>query len=255
MEGWIKLHRRLLEWEWYNKSEMVHLFLHILLKANHNERLWRGIKIKRGQLITGLNKLSNETNISTQTIRTCLKQLQKTGEINRQSNNQYSIITINEYDSYQITKEEHNKEANKQVTKRQQTGNKQVTPTKKDKKEKKDNNVKNKYGEFVFLSDVEYLKLKKTHGDFWTRKMIEKLDNHKGANGKTYKSDYRAILSWVVDSIKSSPDYARYMTKRRKEESQVKQNRTDSLNIPGSEQIGIKVGKTPTTNESPPKIN
>ena len=29
--------------------------------------------------------------------------------------------------------------------------------------------------------------------------MIQILDNYKGANGKKYKSDYRAILNWVVD--------------------------------------------------------
>jgi hypothetical protein len=31
--------------------------------------------------------------------------------------------------------------------------------------------------------------------------MIEVLDNYKGANGKKYKSDYRAILNWVVERV------------------------------------------------------
>ena len=38
MEGWVKLHRKFLEWEWYDKSETVHLFLHCLLKANHKDK-------------------------------------------------------------------------------------------------------------------------------------------------------------------------------------------------------------------------
>lgn len=28
-----------------------------------------------------------------------------------------------------------------------------------------------------------------------------KFDNYKGSKGKTYKSDYRAILSWVADKV------------------------------------------------------
>jgi hypothetical protein len=32
--------------------------------------------------------------------------------------------------------------------------------------------------------------------------MIKVLDNYKGASGKTYESDYRAILNWVIDRVK-----------------------------------------------------
>ena len=97
---------------------------------------------------------------------------------------------------------------------------------------------KKKYAEFVFLSQDEYLKLIVKHGEFWTKKMIQVLDNYKGAKGKKYKSDYRAILSWVEEKVKTSPDYAAYMTKRRQEEAKVKRNKTAGLVIPGAENIG-----------------
>ena len=103
------------------------------------------------------------------------------------------------------------------------------------------NEDKIQYAEFVFLNKDEYLKLVVRHGEFWTKKMIQVLDNYKGAKGKQYKSDYRAILSWVEDKVKSSPEYSAYMTKRRKEEAQKKRNELNSLNIPGTELIG----KTP----------
>lgn len=51
----------------------------------------------------------------------------------------------------------------------------------------------------VFLSDDELDKLITKYGNDATRVMIEKLSTHKGANGKKYKSDYLAILNWVVD--------------------------------------------------------
>jgi len=57
---------------------------------------------------------------------------------------------------------------------------------------------KRKYADFVFLTESEYKKLVTSYGDSETGKMIEKLSNYKGAKGKKYKSDYRAILNWVV---------------------------------------------------------
>jgi hypothetical protein len=58
------------------------------------------------------------------------------------------------------------------------------------------------YAEFVRMKESEYNKLIEAHGELLTKKMIEVLDNYKGANGKKYKSDYRAILNWVADKVK-----------------------------------------------------
>jgi len=69
----------------------------------------------------------------------------------------------------------------------------------KKRKEKKVN--KNKYAEFVSFSDEEYNKLLNEYGKGLTNKMIEVLDNYKGSTGKKYKSDYRAILSWVNEKV------------------------------------------------------
>ena len=120
-DGWVKIHRKFQEWEWYDKSEMVHLFLHLLLNASVSERLWHNITIKRGQVITGRKKLSEETGISEQRIRTCLLRLIETGEILTESTNKFTIVTICNYDSYQECKEEINQ---------QQTNNKPTTEAK-----------------------------------------------------------------------------------------------------------------------------
>lgn len=57
---------------------------------------------------------------------------------------------------------------------------------------------KTQYAEFVKMSESEYDKLVEDHGESAVKRMIEILDNYKGANGKTYKSDYRAICNWVI---------------------------------------------------------
>lgn len=61
--------------------------------------------------------------------------------------------------------------------------------------------AKQKYGEFVTLLPEEYEKLCSDYGERMTNVLIETLDNYKGAHGKRYKSDYRAILTWVVDKV------------------------------------------------------
>lgn len=55
-----------------------------------------------------------------------------------------------------------------------------------------------KYAEFVSMTNANYLALVARLGEDGAKWCIDKLDNYKGSSGKKYKSDYRAILSWVV---------------------------------------------------------
>ncbi|MCD7812006.1 MAG: hypothetical protein LUG91_09215 [Ruminococcus sp.] len=61
---------------------------------------------------------------------------------------------------------------------------------------------KKQYAEFVSLTEEEYNKLVDQHGEEATLECVEILDNYKGASGKKYKSDYRAILTWVLDKYR-----------------------------------------------------
>jgi hypothetical protein len=139
MSGWIKIHRKFLDWEWFNKSESVHLFLFMLIKANHKSGKWQGVDIERGQFISSLGNISTATGISVQTIRTILKKLEKTNEIELKSTSQYTIVTICKYECYQ----DENETTNKPITNNQQTTNKQLTTNKNVK------NVKNERSIFI----------------------------------------------------------------------------------------------------------
>jgi len=136
MQGWIKLHRQLLDWEWYDDINTTRLFVHLLLVANHDDKNWRGIEIKRGQRLTSLDKLSKETGLSVSQIRTCLKKLKSTSELTSKSHSQHTVFTIENYDSYQGS----DKPDDKPVTYESQASDKPVTTNKNDKKE---NNEKN----------------------------------------------------------------------------------------------------------------
>lgn len=100
--GWIKLHRQMLEWEWADEPATVALFVHLLLMANSDEKCrYRGIVLKAGQLITSLSRLSEATGLTKKELRTRLEWLISTGEISVVSCKKYSIITVEHYAIYQ----------------------------------------------------------------------------------------------------------------------------------------------------------
>lgn len=146
--GFVKLYRSMLKWEWYDDINVKVLFLHLLLKANYENKKWRGIEIQRGELITSISQLSKETQLTPQQVRTCIEKLKKTGEITSKTTSKFTLIHIEKYSFFQTQEQEYNKEitnkqqtnnkqitnkqqaSNKQITNKQQTNNKQVTTTK-----------------------------------------------------------------------------------------------------------------------------
>jgi len=163
MSGWIKIHRKFLDWEWFNKSEAVHLFLYMLIKANHKDAKWQGNDVKRGQFISSLGNISNATGISIQQIRTILKKLEKTNEIEVKSTSQFTIVTICKYECYQ----DENETTNKPLTNNQQTTNKRSTTNNNDNKEKNtiysflDSLIKNGFDEKLSRDWMEVRKQRK----------------------------------------------------------------------------------------------
>ncbi len=114
--GWISLHRKLLDWEWYRDLNTKSLFIHLLLKANHQANKWQGMTIKRGQLVTSLDHLAKETALSVQQIRTSLLKLKSTHEITSKSTSRNTVITIIKYDEYQSEQQANQQTNNKQIT-------------------------------------------------------------------------------------------------------------------------------------------
>jgi len=145
METWITLLRKFRQWEWYQNSNMVHLFIHLLLSANHADNNWQGKIIKRGQLAVGRKKLSADTGISEQKIRTCFNKLKLTNEIIIKSTSKYSIITICKYDTYQSKDSKTNQRINHQLTSNQPATNHQLTTNNNENNVNNDKNDKEVY--------------------------------------------------------------------------------------------------------------
>lgn len=122
--GFITLHRQILEWEWFENSETLHLFIFLLLSANFVDGKFKGRLIKRGQVVTSLPKISTGTGLSIRQARTALEHLKSTGEVTDESSSQYRIITIVKYDQFQKATDELtvNRQAIDRQVDRQSTG-------------------------------------------------------------------------------------------------------------------------------------
>lgn len=125
--GFIVLHRKLLNHPIAGDAYLLALFVHLLLSAAHKETrfLWNGKEeiLKRGQLITGRFALAEQTGINPSTLYKKLKILENLGICNIKSNNKFSLITIVKYSDYQDKPDKNNTTHNNNVTTTEQQRN------------------------------------------------------------------------------------------------------------------------------------
>ena len=97
--NYIKLDRKILEWEWYSDANTMRLFMHCLLKANWKSGKLNGVSIPRGSFATSYAALASQTKLSVRSIRTALKHLKTTGEVTSRTYHDFTIITVKNYNS------------------------------------------------------------------------------------------------------------------------------------------------------------
>ena len=135
--GYVKLYRQLIDWEWYKDVNTKTLFLHCLIKANYEEKKWKGITIPEGSFITSSLHLAEELHLTRAQIRRAIYNLQTTNEIATKTTNKATIITVLNWAKYQEL--ETTKTTNKKTIKSNETqpsNNQQTTTTKEVKKER-----------------------------------------------------------------------------------------------------------------------
>jgi len=200
MNGWIKLHRQITEWEWYSDSNTFRLFIHLILKANHKDNNYRGKLIKQGCLVTGREKLSLETGLSVRQVRTCLERLEMTSEIAIKSSSKGTEIQIVKYKDYQF---ETNETTSKEPTK-WPTNDQQVTTNKKEKNDKEEK--ENIYRKFKHLSISlgEFEKLNEIYEKSVIDDVLDRVENYK--QNTKYSSLYLTANSWLrKQNVKDEP--------------------------------------------------
>jgi len=176
-------------------------WMDLLLLVNHKteevEIKYKTYKINPGESVKSIKTWANRWGWSRKRVQRFFRFLKKEDMIDFVSDQNTSHLTICKWSGYQS---KGTSDAHRTHIKR--TSEEHQTPTnKKDKNEK--NEKKKAYAEFVSMTHKEYEKLVNQYGERDTKKMILKLDNYKGAHGKTYDSDYRAILNWVAGEVQN----------------------------------------------------
>lgn len=144
-QGWVKLHRKFINWEWYDEPNVKSVFIDLILNANHQASAWHGHEIEKGSFVTSVADIAARNGLTTQQVRSALTKLEKTGEISKKSTNKNTLIIVLGYAKYQDLFVEEQQTNNKQITNKQQTNNKQTTNSLYNKNEKNEENEKNIY--------------------------------------------------------------------------------------------------------------
>ena len=186
---WVKLHRNIVDWEWFDDKNALKLLIYLNVKVNIVDKQWKGITVNRGSLVTGKYSITEDLGISVQQYRTALKKLVQSGEIVKKATNAYTILTLTKWEKMQ-----HDQQTdNKRITNEQQTDNKRIYPTKESKESKE-----SKEREEKRLSDFDI---------FW--KTYAKPEGKKKASDKFLilpQKDVDKILLVVKNYVSSTPD-------------------------------------------------
>ena len=238
--GWIKLHRKMLDNPIIMKDAgHLAVWMYLLLNATHAEypALFKGQKImlQPGQLITGRKAISSALSVDESKVTRILNSFENEHQIEQQTSNKNRLISIVNWDLYQSTEQQNELQVNNNRTtdEQQVNTNKNVKndknekneintisdsaepeppappeppkkPKKKSAKEPKEEPVKHKHGEFqhVLLTDNEYAKLGNDFGTDLRDKAIRFFDEYIEEKGYKSKSHNLAIRRWVIDAVK-----------------------------------------------------
>ena len=187
--GFITIHRKIMDWEWYKDTNTFCLFIYLLLSANYEPKRFKGKLIDRGQLVTSLASMAEGTGLTFQQTRTALSHLISTGEVTNKSFTKYRVITITNYDRYQSEQQTN-----------QQTNNKQVTSNLANNQQQwnNNNNITNKQNTLLSKSN---------NGTPFKPPTVEDVEQYceeKGIYGfdASYFVDYYTMRGWMIGKNK-----------------------------------------------------
>lgn len=104
--GYVSIHRQFMDSRLYKDSQAVHLWLHLILKANHDDAVVNTdigpVNVGRGQMLTGRPTLVSETFIPDNKVRSLLRSFEAKGMLHISSmGKKFSLLTIIKYDDFQ----------------------------------------------------------------------------------------------------------------------------------------------------------
>ena len=185
MEGWIKLHRKLLNNPIIIKdSDYLSIWIYLLLNATHKEydALFHGkrITLQKGQLITGRKSIAEKLKINESKVQRILKTLENEQQIEQQKGNKNRLITILSWNKYQDDEQQSEQQLNNKRT----TTEQQVNTNKKEKNRKNEKNVTTTVGESRVDGLQEVIDFYNENIGFITPHGLQVLDDYEKELGK-----------------------------------------------------------------------
>ncbi len=203
--NWFKFYRKTFDNPWMCYPDVFTVWMHLLCYVAYEETdvIFKGKRetLKPGQGVFTISGIAEKWHISKSKVQRILNLLKNEKQIDTQGTNRNTLITVINWNKYQ---------SNDTPNDTQPIRNRYASDTPviflpikaKNLRSKEVKNIpKVKYAEFVSMTEADHQKLIETYGEADTQELIEILDNYKGSKGKTYKNDYRAILSWVVKAL------------------------------------------------------
>lgn len=126
MEGWIKLHRKLLDNPIVCKdSDYLAVWIYLLLNATHTnyDTLFdnKRVTLQPGQLITGRKSIAEKLSINEAKVQRILKMLENEQQIEQQTTSRNRLISIVKWNEYQQSEQPNEQQVNnKRTTSEQQ---------------------------------------------------------------------------------------------------------------------------------------
>ncbi len=210
MEGWIKLHRKLLENPIVCKdADHLAVWTYLLLKATHRERdsIFKGerITLKPGQLIAGRKSIASFLKINEIKVQRILKLLENEHQIEQQTSNRNRLITILNWGLYQGNEQQDEQQMNNKRT----TDEQQMNTYKNIKNDK--NNKKNIYAHFTppTLDEVKaYCQERNNSVD--PEKWYDFYESKGWMIGKNKMKDWKAAVRTWERRCDSKPQKSKY---------------------------------------------
>lgn len=186
-QGWVCVHRQLLDNPIFKNDKMFRVFMFCLLRAQHTagDQLVGDsvVHLEAGQLATGRIAISDKTGLSQQNVRTAISKLEKLGILTIKPTTKYSVITMTNWDKYQQT--------NQQTTNKQPTSNQQVTTSNND---NNGNNEKN-----IDQSKIAREELEESSFDYWWSFYPKKVA--KAASLKSWKKTIKKMDEQTIRDL------------------------------------------------------
>jgi hypothetical protein len=102
MNGWIKIYRKMRQWQHYKTPSVRMVFEDLLLSATGIESTYNGVALVAGDAVSSVAILQRNTGLSKPTIVKAIRVLTESGEITRRFENNVAIYHINSFCFYQL---------------------------------------------------------------------------------------------------------------------------------------------------------